>query len=111
MGYDLHITRKQFSADPDGPAITAEEWLAYVATDPQMHLLPDRKDHMVRLDVSSKYPDPWLAWFDGNIYSKNPDEAILAKMLQVASALSAKVRGDDDEIYRSANLEDTYRDD
>ena len=111
MGYDLHITRKSFWADPDGSAITVEEWLAYVATDSQLRLLPGRKDNMVILDVPSKHQHPWLAWSKGNVKTKNPDEPILAKMLQIASAFNAKVRGDDDEIYRSANLEDTYRDD
>jgi hypothetical protein len=36
MGYDLHITRKTFWADPDGPHITTEKWLAFIAPDPQL---------------------------------------------------------------------------
>ena len=56
----------------------------------------------------SKYPTAWLDWDHGDIYTKNPDEPILAKMLLIASALGAKVQGDDGEFYRSANFDDTY---
>ena len=111
MGYDLHITRKKLWSAEEGPVITAEEWLAYVAGDPQLRLDPNMKTYAVRLAVPSKYPDPWLEWFEGDISTKNPDEPILAKMLEIAIALKAKVQGDDGEIYRSANFEDIFYDD
>ena len=63
---------------------------------------------MTRTDRASKYPSAWLDCVRGNIYTKNPDEPILAKMLQIAVALGARVQGDDGEFYRSANFEDTY---
>ncbi len=111
MGYDLHITRKTFWADDNGPVITAEEWLAYVATDSQLRLDTSSKRHRVTLAIQSRYPDSWLEWFEGDIYTKNPDEPILAKMLEIAAALKARVQGDDGEIYRSANFEDIFYDD
>jgi hypothetical protein len=112
MGYDLHITRKKFWADEEGSPIKADEWLAYVATDLKLRLDPASKRHSVRfLDIQSQYPDPWIEWFDGDIYTKNPDEPILARMLQIASALGARVQGDDGEIYRSASFEDCYHED
>lgn len=40
-------------------------------------------------------------WFGlGSISTKNPDTATLDKMLQIAQALDAYVRGDDGELYR-----------
>ena len=63
------------------------------------------------MSVASKYPDPWLDWFEGDIYTKNPDEPILAKMLGIASSLGAKVQGDDGEVYRSADFEDYFHED
>jgi len=110
MGYDVHITRKKDWCDEDGPVITAEEWLRYVASDPQLRLDPSSKRHSVTIDIQSEYPDPWLEWFNGEIYSKNPDEAIRAKMIQIAAALGAKVQGDDGETYRSGKAEDYYYD-
>jgi hypothetical protein len=111
MGYDLHITRKKFWANTEGPVITSGEWLVYIATDPQLRLDPASKRHSVIIDIESEYPDPWLEWFEGDIYTKNPDEPILGKMLQIAAALNARVQGDDGEIYRSANFEDAYQED
>ncbi len=100
MGYDLHITRKKFWADQDGPQITTGEWLAYVATDPQIQLDQNSERHTVKLSVKSEHDEPWLEWFQGDVYTKNPDEPILAKMLEMAKALNAKVQGDDGEIYQ-----------
>jgi len=108
MGYDLHITRKKFWADPDGPIITADEWLAYVATDPQLQLDLNSQRHAVKLLIESEHAEAWLAWFQGDVYTKDPDERILAKMLEIAKTLNARVQGDDGEIYRSANFEDFF---
>ena len=109
MGYDLHITRKKFWIDANGSQITSQDWLSYIANDPQLRLRPDSKDHTATILIESEYPEPWLSWSDGNIYTKNPDLPILAKMLQIASALGAKVQGDDGEVYRSANFEDAVQ--
>ncbi|HWY77064.1 MAG TPA: hypothetical protein VN281_15680 [Verrucomicrobiae bacterium] len=110
MGYDVHITRKKLWWNEDGPVITAEEWLRYVASDPQLRLDPTSERHSVTINIQSDFPDPWLEWFDGDIYSKNPDEAIRGKMIQIATALGAKVQGDDGEIYRSGKADDYYYD-
>lgn len=46
-------------------------------------------------------------WFqDGELWTKNPDDAALERMLALAAALGARVRGDEGETYRS--LDDTY---
>lgn len=42
----------------------------------------------------------------GQLWTKNPEEAELAAMIDVASRLNARVRGDELETYRSAS--DTY---
>jgi hypothetical protein len=110
MGYDLRITRRKDWCD-EGCDITTDEWPAYIATDPQLRLDPSSTRHGVIMDIKCQYPDLWLEWWEGCIYAKNPDERILTKMLQIASALQAKVQGDDGEVYRSANFEDYYHED
>ena len=98
MGYDLHITRrKDWSATGDD--ITSTEWLTYVERDPELSLWPENSPYMARWNGKSKHSDPWLDWFKGNIYTKNPDEALIEKMTHIARALDAKVQGDDGEIY------------
>jgi hypothetical protein len=43
----------------------------------------------------------WL--HEGNIETKDPDLATLAKMLQLAEKLEAQVQGDDQELYRNTD--------
>ena len=101
MGYDLHVTRKSFWADEVGPVITIEEWLAYVNSDPT--LTPDSRNgpHMVLWNGPSKYEEPWIDWNEGELYTKNPDPPLIGKLLEIATALNARVRGDDNEVYTS----------
>jgi hypothetical protein len=40
-----------------------------------------------------------LDWSEGQIYTKNPDETLIDKMVAIASQLNANVQGDDGERY------------
>lgn len=101
MGYDLHVTRKAFWADEEGPVITAEEWLFLVERDPELSLDPRGGPYHALWNGPSKYFDPWIDWSEGELYTKNPDPPLIAKLLEIAIALEAKVRGDDNEVYTS----------
>lgn len=102
MGYDLHITRLKHWSD-QGNDIAADEWLAYIKRDPELTLSPENGLFFARWSGKSKCPDPWLDWFRGNIYTKNPDKAIIDKMVAIAGAIGAKVQGDEGEIYSSGH--------
>jgi hypothetical protein len=107
MGYELHITRQEFWADDEGPEITLEEWKNYVATDTSIKLdeeNPGGKDYVL---YSGQNLSP--LWWDerGEIYTKNPEPTVIAKLVQIANALGAKVVGDDDEIYGTDPLDAT----
>lgn len=107
MGYDLHITRrKDWSAA--GSDISSEEWLKYVEGDPELMLFPQDGRYFARWNGKSTHSDPWLDWFDGCIYSKNPDEALIDKMTAIARELQARVQGDDGEIYQSGHEPPIY---
>ena len=100
MGYDLHITRAAFWAENDDDAISHEEWLAIVADDPELTLIGDEDmPYLARWSGKSVHSEPWLDWFHGNIYSKNPDQSIIQKMVEIANRLQAKVQGEDGEMY------------
>ncbi|HRI16565.1 MAG TPA: hypothetical protein PLX89_26530 [Verrucomicrobiota bacterium] len=103
MGYELHITRAEFHANNAGHVITADEWLRYVQSDPELRLSPDGGKYFAVWSGKSKYPDPWFDWFNGNISTKNPDKASAGKMLQIAQALGAQVQGDDGEVYEDTS--------
>jgi hypothetical protein len=98
MGYDLHITRrKQWSSK--GKDITSDEWLTYVQRDPELRLQPENGPYFFVWSGGSTLECPWLDWWEGNIYTKNPDAALVEKMVAIARQLGAKVQGDDGEIY------------
>jgi hypothetical protein len=98
MGYDLHITRKNYWFDDDGPIITLEEWRAYAATDPELEA--DLEYSRPGTYELISHPDRWPLWYrKGEIYTKNPDDAVIAKLVEIAGHLRARAVGDDDEIY------------
>ena len=79
MGYDLHITRAEDWHDDDGPPITPAEWHALVAADPELTLDPRNGPHCALWSGPSAHVEPWLDWSEpGEIYTKNPDRALLA---------------------------------
>lgn len=98
-GYDVHITKKDFWADENGPCISHEEWNNYVTTDSQIQR--DNKnstnDFLVRLELE-QFPiwyNPYLC----EIYTKNPSENAINKFIKISEVLDAKVQGDDGESY------------
>ncbi|MBX9938108.1 MAG: hypothetical protein K2Y32_02585 [Candidatus Obscuribacterales bacterium] len=103
MGYDLHVTRKEFWADEDGPQILFGEWSKLVELDPDLEL--DSQNDGSYFIFHHPTENVLFAWRDtGEITSKNPDKMTLAKLLQIATKLKAQVQGDDGEIY--SRLED-----
>ena len=116
MSYDGHITRKTFWVDPEGPEISMAEWLAVVRADPEMEadgynetrqddgsvLRTEREAAWLWTAYSHNDESDREAWFvyrDGEIVVKYPDAEVIGKMWSIAQALSAKVQGDDGEIY------------
>ena len=100
MGYDLHITRADFWAENDSAAITRDEWIALAASDSDLFPMPENGDAFFALGDRDD-PHSWFDWFEGNVYTKNPDRPTLTKMLALAKRLSAHVQGDDGELYAS----------
>ena len=116
MGYEVHITRADEWSDSEASPIALDEWIRYVDADDEMrldgHADADLGDAGVLryesagLAVWTAYSgdgrDGNRAWFDhcdGRVDVKNPDEEILAKVVRIARALSARVVGDDGETY------------
>jgi hypothetical protein len=94
MGYELHITRAKSWAQNTKHRISAQEWLAYVAKDPELSLSRDGGSYFVKWSGKSKLNEPWLDWRNGNIETKSPDEALIDKMVaswaQRSKAMTAR---------------------
>lgn len=119
MGYEVHITRRTDWFDEEGPEITLSEWLDCIRNDPSMRLdgfaearLPDGTVLRTESEglaawtgYSGHDPNGNMAWFRysaGNITVKNPDQEILAKVVELARRLGAKAQGDEGEVYPAA---------
>jgi hypothetical protein len=107
VGYDLHITRRK-DWSQTATDITAEEWLAHIKRDPELLLFPENGPYFAMWNGKSDHPDPWLDWHKGCIFTKNPDPALIDKMVAIAVELQAQVQGDDGEIYRSGHEPPIY---
>ncbi|HEX9063131.1 MAG TPA: hypothetical protein VF941_23405, partial [Clostridia bacterium] len=76
-----------------------EEWLAVVEKDPELSIDSKNGPFFAVWKHDGQENEYWLDWFGGNIYSKNPDEILISKMVNIAKLLDAKVQGDDGELY------------
>jgi hypothetical protein len=99
MGYDIHITRKEFWADEEGPDITLDEWQEYLKTDPTIE--PDPVNPGEENYILTSHPEKWPIWWNssGEIYTKNPDPEVITKFVEIARVMQASVQGDDGEEY------------
>lgn len=105
MGYDLHITRKKLWFDK-GDDISEDEWLCYVKSDKELKIKTESGACFTNWSGECSYGKgtAWFDWNQGNIYTKNPDNFILKKMLLMAKVFNAKVQGDDGEVYDVPDL-------
>lgn len=116
MGYNVYVTRRKDWYAEDGPEISLQEWNDLIHADNEMRLdgyaeattgngdLIRVKDESmaVWLSYSKHGANGNMAWIwhsQGNIVVKNPDEEILRKMWQIAQVISAKVQGEESELY------------
>lgn len=97
VGYDLHITRATDWTENVGRLIDEQEWLALTRADAQLVPDPANGPYAVRYGSAA-----WFDWFEGNVFTTDPDRATVTKMLDIARDLSAIVQGDDGEIYETA---------
>ncbi|MDP1797485.1 MAG: hypothetical protein Q8K78_08395 [Planctomycetaceae bacterium] len=104
MGWEVHATRATDWINSSENPITTEEWLRVVADDPELKIDDQNSPYFAVWSGPCSYPKgSWFDWHDGQIHTKNPDQAILGKLLEIAAKLGAVVQGDDGEIYRCAD--------
>lgn len=113
MAYEVHITRKGNWFDDEGDNITLEDWRLYAIGDPELKLdaLPEQpKDQStIRMEspgaalwtarVKEGKGQVWFRHFRDRVTVRDPDVATLVKMYKIANRMSAKVQGNDGEVY------------
>ncbi len=111
MGYDVHVTRGDWWED-DGERIADQEWRDLVDRDPDLTMTgevsvetPTGETLTYRselLALWTGHPEDGPIPFDfrdGRIVVKNPDDATMAKLIEIAPTLGAQVQGDEGETY------------
>lgn len=118
MSYEVHITRKEDWSDQEGPVITRDDWVSYIAIDKSLELDGDRA---AKVDprVASGAKDPthtrwkdwpgradgereaWMWLENGNVVVSDADAAFRRKLFLIADSLGARLVGDDGETYNS----------
>lgn len=98
LGYDLRITRAVDWDRNEGCEITIREWQSIVDSDPELLVDQANGPCAVRFGETG-----WFDWFEGNVFTTDPEPTVVTKMLAIAEKLSATVQGDDGEFYDSAH--------
>ncbi len=112
MGYDLHIIRGEEWSDPERPQVSMAEWRSIVEADSELQMqdaatatslagetVEYRNEGLAQWTAHPDRSAVWLDYRDGSIVAKNPDQPTIAKLLQIATALDARVQGDDGEFF------------
>jgi hypothetical protein len=106
MSYDLHVVRTEDWTESASKPITKQDVDALIAADSELAWsttdFVDMKDETgasVRYYMINWRGRPCFWWYRDQIQCSNPDEAQIAKLVQMARALNAHAVGDDGETY------------
>ena len=121
MGYELHITRADLHDDAPKDLISLEEWLQVIRSDAELKLVDAARAVTTDGVPVASYgegiaewvetaPDgstrllTWFHYADGRIVITNPARQEIAKALQIAQRLKARVQGEEGEWYDQSSL-------
>jgi Domain of unknown function (DUF3859) len=98
LSYDLHVTRASHWTQSESLPIKYQQWLEYVAADPEIRFGSNTSDNYFEFVAHSNEP-ALLEWSRGEITAQNPDKFTVKKLLEIATKFGARVQGDDGEFY------------
>lgn len=104
MGYNLHITRAETWLDSELHPISHDEWNSIATRDaslrPNGSVSFENEDGVFTEAVLYSFAEDFSIYFyEGRLVAKNPTDAGVKKMFQLAALLDAVVLGDDGEQY------------
>ena len=106
MGYDLHIVRTEQWFDSSSKPVTKTDVDCIIASDNSLSWSTSDFVDMTEADGSvARYFDinwkgePAFWWYRSEIKCKNPTDAQILKLAEMAKALGAMLLGDDGERY------------
>lgn len=106
MAYDLHIIRSKDWTEAASAPITKQDVDALIAADSELAWsTTDYVDMTDEAGVSTRYwmiawrGEPCFWWYRDQIQCSGPDEAQIAKLVEMSRVLRARLIGDDGEEY------------
>lgn len=106
MAYDIHIVRTESWLDAASAPITKQDVDALIAADSELSWsstdyvdMSDDGGAVTRYWMITWRGQPCFWWYRDQIQCSGPDEAQVAKLVQMSRALRARVVGDDGEPY------------
>jgi hypothetical protein len=106
MAYDLHVVRTEDWTEAAGAPITKQDVDALIAADAELAWsttdyvdMRDDAGAVTRYWMISWRGQPCFWWYRDQMECSGPEEAQIAKLVQMARALGARVVGDDGETY------------
>lgn len=99
MSYHLYIKRNSQHKDRVGE-IALRDWLAAVERDDAFSFIVNEGDSGSAIFDGAKDPEQMI-WSNGNIDVDTPSEPMLAKMVELANSLDAKIVGPTGDSYRT----------
>ena len=102
MAGDYHITRAEDWTETHGTEISEREWQSCAHNDDELSSDPaNGPNAFVWKAHPEESPEAWLDWSQGNVYSSDPDLALIAKMTELAETLRARLVTDDNRVVLS----------
>ena len=106
MGYDVHVVRTTHWLDAPTDPIGKSDVDAVIDADPALAWserdyidMKDDRGTVTRYFMISWRGVPTFWWYRDQVVCKDPTEAQIAKMVDLARALRARVVGDEGELY------------
>lgn len=100
MSEDVYVTRAAHHFDGAQDPISEGDWRAIIESDPDLWSPDTAVPNFARWGGASSLDRPWIDWSRGNLFTRNPDDFFLRKLIELAAALGARVQGGDGSDYR-----------
>ncbi|MDX1577151.1 MAG: hypothetical protein R3266_01650 [Gemmatimonadota bacterium] len=100
MSQEVFITRAARPSEGSQVPIPEGLWRKLIEHDPDLVAPDEAYPSFVRWKAAPSAGEPWIDWADGNLFTRNADDALLRKLLELATVLRARVRGEDGDLYR-----------
>jgi len=110
MAHDLHVDRSAHWTDASSSPITKSDIYALVDDDLELAWssadfveMADQNGSVLRFYMIVWNGTPSFWWYRDQLLCSSPDDAQLTKLVRIASALNARVIGDDGKGYQLRN--------